>query len=1652
MPDSVEVTVPDGDEVGRSVDPTSLPPLEDPDVSSLSAAARRLEAAKADLLERAVATAHSDEPGLARLVRRYYRHTAPEDLVGRDPVDVLGAVLSHRRTAQSRPQGTAVVHAFTPSVESHGWAAGHTVIEIVTDDMPFLVDSVTSSLGLQGRHIHLVVHPQFVVRRDVVGTLLDVVAVDDEDMHDTPAEAVVESWMHIEIDRETDPADLHTIETTIKDVLSDVREAVEDWQRMVRQAATVADELEAAPPATVAEVEVDEAVDLLRWLVDEHFTFLGYREYRLTDDGSALEPVQGTGLGIMRYDRPPSAGFAHLPPEVRARARDPHVLVLTKANSRSTVHRSAYLDYVGVKTFDADGQVVGERRFLGLFTSTAYVQSVLSIPVVRRTVAGVLELSGFRVDGHSYKDLEQFLETYPRDEMFDVDADELIDTALAVLHMQERRQTRLFMRRDRYGRFVSCLVYLPRDRYTTTVRLKMSDVLKREFDTDLVDYTARVSESMLARLHFVVRSRPGDTLPHVEHDPLEQRLAEATRSWDDEFLDALVEVCGEEDAARLSKVYFDAFPEAYKEDFPARAAVMDVRQLETLSVDGHVALNFYEPHAAVPGERRFKIYRRGPAISLSTVLPVLQRMGVEVVDERPYEIEASGSRTWVYDFGLRLEQGHAFDLDSLKARFQDTFHAAWTGHAEVDGLNALVVGAGFTWRQVVVLRTYARYLRQAGTAFSQVYIEECVLANVPIARLLVRYFETRFDPTLAGGRAASEESLRAEIETLLEGVASLDQDRILRSFIALISATLRTNFFQDDADGNAKSYVSLKLDPKLVPDLPAPRPKYEIWVYSPRGEGVHLRFGDVARGGLRWSDRREDFRTEILGLVKAQMVKNAVIVPVGAKGGFFVKTSPDPSVDRDAWLAEGVACYRIFISALLDITDNLVGGQVVPPRSVVRHDHDDPYLVVAADKGTAHLSDTANAISLRYGFWLDDAFASGGSAGYDHKAMGITARGAWESVKRHFRELGHDTQTQDFTVVGVGDMSGDVFGNGMLLSEHIRLVAAFDHRHIFLDPEPDAATSFVERERLFGLPRSSWADYQHELISEGGGIFPRAAKSIPISPQVRERLGIADDVDKLTPAELMRAILEAPVDLFWNGGIGTYVKSSRETNAEVGDKGNDAIRIDGAALRVRVVGEGGNLGCTQLGRIEAALHGVRINTDAVDNSAGVDTSDHEVNIKILLDQVVRDGDLTAKQRNALLAQMTDEVAHLVLRDNYEQNVLIGNARVQVHSMLPVHQRFIRALEARGDLDRGLEFLPSDAEIDARHAAREGLTSPELAVLVAYSKITLTDDLLETSLADEQWFRRVLRSYFPSPIAEQYDALLENHPLRKQIIVTVVVNDMVNRGGITFAYRAGEETGAGPVEVARAYTVAREVFALPDYWARVEALDNLVPTIAQVSLFLESRRLLDRAARWVLTSRGGRVDVEREIDALREEVQRVVGRVPDMLVGVEKERLEARTDELVALGAPRDLARETAALLDAFGLLDVVEVAHATETSAEEVADMYFLLSERYEVDRMLSRITQLPRDDRWSALARAALRSDLYGALRDMTRRVIVSTFGTEGPAERVEQWEALQAEGLARARATLDEIANLDQFDLATLSVALRTIRTLVHQGSSAV
>ncbi|MFD9484916.1 NAD-glutamate dehydrogenase [Streptomyces sp. NPDC059991] len=1620
--------------------------------------------------DRAATTGSTGEEGPGQdavlgYLQRYYLHTAPEDLADRDPVDVFGAALSHYRLAENRPQGTASVRVHTPTVEENGWTCSHSVVEVVTDDMPFLVDSVTNELSRQSRGIHVVIHPQVVVRRDVTGKLIEVLDTAAQS-GGLPHDALTESWIHVEIDRETDRADLKQITADLLRVLSDVREAVEDWEKMRDASLRIADELPKEPKAgDLRDEEVDEARELLRWLSDDHFTFLGYREYELREDDS-LAAVPGTGLGILRSDpqhagddrHPVSPSFERLPADARAKAREHKLLVLTKANSRSTVHRPSYLDYVGVKKFDDNGNVIGERRFLGLFSSAAYTESVRRVPVVRRKVDEVLRGAGFSPNSHDGRDLLQILETYPRDELFQTPADQLRSIVTSVLYLQERRRLRLYLRQDEYGRYYSALIYLPRDRYTTGVRLRLIDILKEELGGTSVDFTAWNTESILSRLHFVVRVPAGTVLPDLtdaDSERIEARLVEAARSWADGFSDALNAECGEERAAELLRRYGHAFPEGYKADHSPRAAVADLVHLEQLTHGRKdFALSLYEPVNAAPGERRFKIYRIGEQVSLSAVLPVLQRLGVEVTDERPYELRcADRTHAWIYDFGLRLPKklngGGDYLADDARERFQEAFAATWTGAAENDGFNSLVLRAGLNWRQAMVLRAYAKYLRQAGSTFSQDYMEDTLRDNVHTTRLLISLFEARMSPGRQSAGTELTDGLLEELDGALDQVASLDEDRILRSFLTVIKATLRTNYFQKNAEGNPHAYVSMKFDPQAIPDLPAPRPAFEIWVYSPRVEGVHLRFGKVARGGLRWSDRREDFRTEILGLVKAQMVKNTVIVPVGAKGGFVAKQLPDPSVDRDAWLAEGIASYKTFISALLDITDNLVAGEVVPPADVVRHDEDDTYLVVAADKGTATFSDIANNVAISYDFWLGDAFASGGSAGYDHKGMGITARGAWESVKRHFRELGHDSQTQDFTVVGVGDMSGDVFGNGMLLSEHIRLVAAFDHRHIFIDPSPDAAVSYAERRRLFDLPRSSWADYNKELLSAGGGIHPRTAKSIPVNAPMRAALGIEQGVAKLTPAELMQAILKAPVDLLWNGGIGTYVKSSAESNADVGDKANDAIRVNGEDLRVKVVGEGGNLGLTQLGRIEFDRNGGKVNTDAIDNSAGVDTSDHEVNIKILLNGLVTDGDMTVKQRNKILAQMTDEVGQLVLRNNYAQNTALANAVAQSPSLLHAHQRFMRRLGRDGHLDRGLEFLPTDRQIRELLNNGRGLSQPELAVLLAYTKITVADELIHTDLPDDPYLQKLLHAYFPEQLREKFAEAIDGHALRREIVTTVLVNDTVNTGGSTFLHRLREETGASMEEIVRAQTAAREIFGLSAVWDAVEALDNKVDADVQTRIRLHSRRLVERGTRWLLNNRPQPLQIAETIADFAEGVEKVWGELAKMLKGADLEWYQSILDELTAAGVPDVLARRVAGFSSAFPSLDVVAISGRTGKDPLAVAEVYYDLADRLRITQLMDRIIELPRADRWQSMARASIREDLYAAHAGLTQDVLSVGNGKSSPEQRFKAWEEKNAAILGRARSTLEEIQGSDAFDLANLSVAMRTMRTLLRTHS---
>ncbi|GAA5044259.1 glutamate dehydrogenase [Thermocatellispora tengchongensis] len=1617
-----------------------------------------LEEAKDELL-RSAATMCAQTPGSEHVgveealgyLRTYYRHVAPEDLLDRNPVDVYGPAMAHRQLAEHRPQGRALVRAYTPTLEENGWDPGHSVVEVVTDDMPFLVDSVTMELDRHQIGTHLVVHPQMRVRRDITGKMLG------PGQDDVTGQITAESWMHLEIDRQADGEVLKRLESDLQRVLADVRYAVEDFPKMRALALQAAEDASVNPPP-LEPAEVEDSLDLLRWLADGHFTFLGYREYRLeqSQDGETLRAVPGTGLGILRADKAGSDSFAAMPAELRAKAREKQMLIITKGNTRATVHRPAYLDYVGVKVFGADGEVVGERRFLGLFTHVAYNESISRIPVLRRKLAGVLAAAGLTPESHDGKDLIEELESFPRSELFQISVEELLPIARGVLRLRERKQLRLFLRRDDYGRYISCLIYLPRERYTTKIRLRMQEILMSALGGSTLDYSAMIGESALARLHVMIRGERGRPLPAtgVDLEDLEVRLARATRSWEDDLVEAITELCSEEEAPALIRRYQAAFSEGYKADFPPRMAVADLRKLEALAgTPDEIALNLYEPYDAVEGERRLKIYRLERPISLSHVLPLLQRLGVEVVDERPYEVDRDNDpatkNAWIYDFGLRYKPSEQVPKEEFKGLFQDAFLALWRGEVEPDGFNALVLAAGLTWEEAGILRAYAKYLRQAGTTFSQQYMQHVLLGNVRLARLLVRLFEARLDPK-RGEEVRDElcEALTEEILSALDDVASLDEDRILRAYLEMIQATLRTNYFQRDGAGRRKPYLALKFDPEAISVLPLPRPKFEIFVYSPRVEGVHLRFGKVARGGLRWSDRMEDYRTEILGLVKAQMVKNTVIVPTGSKGGFVVKRPPE-SGSREEVLAEGIACYRMFISGLLDLTDNLVDNQVVPPKDVVRRDGDDTYLVVAADKGTATFSDIANQVAQDYGFWLGDAFASGGSIGYDHKAMGITARGAWESVKYHFRTMGVDVQTTDFTVVGIGDMSGDVFGNGMLLSEHIRLVAAFDHRHVFIDPDPDAARSYAERSRLFALPRSSWADYDASAISAGGGVWPRTAKSIPISAQARAALGIADGVTAMAPNDLISAILKAPVDLLWNGGIGTYVKATSETHADAGDKANDALRINAADLRCKVVGEGGNLGLTQLARIEFARNGGLINTDFIDNSAGVDTSDHEVNIKILLDRVRRDGELTDKQRNQLFLDMTDEVAKLVLRDNYAQNVVLAAARKQASSMLHVHARYLRKLERAGLLNRELEHLPSDKVLAERRQAGLGLTGPEFAVLLAYTKLVADAELLASDLPDDPYLASWLVSYFPSALRERLRPYMDAHPLRREIITTGVVNDLVNAGGTTFMFRIAEETGASTPDIARAYLVAREVFDLPSFWRAVEGLDNKVDTVTQLRMLLEGRKLIERGARWLLGNRRPPLDLASTVTFFAEGMNGLLPHLPKLLAGPDLTAFEERRDSFVAQGVPEELAERTAAMVPAYSTFDLVEIASHTGRPVTEVAEVYFDLAARLQLSRLRERVIALPRDNRWNSMARAALRDDLYAAHAALTRDVLTHSKPGVAPEERLAHWTEANSAAVARSRQTLSEIWESDTFDLATLSVALRAIRTLVSSSS---
>jgi glutamate dehydrogenase len=1575
---------------------------------------------------------------LETFVSRYYGQVDPGDLVESQPADLYGAALSHWNFARKRDAGRARVRVFNPTIEEHGWQSTHTIVEIVNDDMPFLVDSVTMEVNRHGLALHMIVHPILAVDRSADGTLAGLAA-------DQPS-ARRESFIHLEIDRITDAAQMGELAADVDRVLDDVRAAVDDWAKMRSQLAAIAAEVNTKPPPLTAD-ELAEGEAFLAWLSENHFTFLGYRRHELVSvkGEDALRVVAGSSLGILREDKSQevAASFAALPPEVKAYARRPELLVVTKATSRSTVHRPGYLDYIAVKRFDANGEVCGEDRFLGLFTSTAYSANPAEIPLLRRKITNVVARAGLVPGSHAGKTLINILDTYPRDELFQTGEDELLHTALGILRLGERQRFRLFVRRDAFERFLVCQIYVPRENYTTELRQKWQAILIQAFNGSSSEFNVLLSEAPLARITITVRTTPGK-IPDFNVRELETRLAAVARRWDDDLKQALVDSAGEARGNELFRQFGHAFPAGYREDFTARSTVPDIEMMAKLSDAEPLEMCLYRPLEAAPGMMRFKLFHLGGPVTLSDSLPMLEHMGLKVLDERPYRVAPEKlPPIWMHDLGMLAPIADTeVEIDSLHRVFEAAFGRIFRGEVENDEFNRLVITARLPAEDIVVLRACAKYLRQIGFPLSQAFIEATLATHPDVARRLIELFKIRHDPDRgAGAGAHAAEQLRA-IETALDAVDNLSEDRVLRQYLAVIEAITRTNFWCRDESGRPRSFLSFKFDPSKVPGLPEPKPMFEIFVYSTRFEGVHLRGGKVARGGLRWSDRPEDFRTEVLGLVKAQMVKNTVIVPVGSKGGFVLKRAPAAS-DREAFMKEGVACYKDYLRGLLDLTDNRVGDNIVPPPRVKRRDPDDPYLVVAADKGTATFSDYANSVSNEYGFWLDDAFASGGSAGYDHKAMGITARGAWESVKRHFREIGVDTQTTDFTVAGIGDMSGDVFGNGMLLSRHIKLVAAFDHRHIFLDPDPDPEPSFMERERMFKLPRSSWADYDTRLIAKGGGIYPRSAKSIAITPEVKKALAIG--ADAMTPTELVNAILKAPVDLIYNGGIGTYVKATSETHAQVGDRANDALRVNGRELRCKVFAEGGNLGCTQLGRIEYALAGGRSNTDAIDNSAGVDTSDHEVNIKVLLGLPIAEGELTVKQRNALLAEMTDDVAALVLRDNtFQTQALSVTGRIALQ-LLDAQQRFIHFLEKTGRLNRALEFLPTDEEIAERRAKGGGLTSPERAVLLAYSKIWLYDELLASTLPDDAWIGTALARYFPRALQERYAAYMPRHPLKREIIATYVTNSMLNRVGSSLVHRLLETTGASPAEIVRAYLLNREIFGFVDLWKAIEALDNVVDDAVQSSMLIDTSRLIDRGTIWFLRSRRLGEDMATTIAHFAPKVEALAKRLPELLDAGERARVDAGAAQYVKQRVPIELAIRVVSFDTLYAALDIIEVSDSAMRAPETVAELYFELSTKLGLPWLREKISALPGDAHWQMLARGAMQDDLSGLQRTITAEVLAGGREIASPTALIAAWQDRNRRGIERSAQLLGELRGAASTDAAMLSVALRELRNLV-------
>jgi glutamate dehydrogenase len=1575
----------------------------------------------------------------ADFARLLFRRVPADDLAPYGP-DILAELAQAARAhlAAARPPGTSAIRVSDRECGSRQLS----VLGAVNDDMPFLLDSTLAELVERGLEPRLVAHPILAVERGPDGSLTRLVAEAGPDI----AEGTRESLIHIHLDR-LDEAERESLIAGLGQVYADVRAAVADGEKMRGQLQALATEYRVNPPALDA-AEIEEAASFLDWLAAGNFILLGARAHRIPEGEGASETLDGSGLGLLKdpaiHVLKRGGQFVAITPELRAFLDRPRLLFITKASVKSRVHRRAYLDYVGAKLFSPSGRLWGEFALVGLFTATAYTSSIASVPYLRRKAAGVLDRAGFDPTSFDGRSLTQVLEVYPRDELFQIEEDTLFAFALDVLRLAEHPRIRVLVRPDGFGRFVSVLVYVPKDRYDSHVRRLVGEYLATAFEGRVSAAYPAYPEGPLARTHFII-GRDTETVPEISREALERGIEAIVRTWADKLSDALEAAHPAPRARALASRYAEAFGAAYRDAFDSAHAVADIEELERLSDAKPRAVDLYRREGDPPERINLKLFSRGASLPLSDRVPLLERLGFRVVNERTYRIAPGGSETpsriWLHDMALERATGAAIPIEEVESRIEAALLAIFRGVTESDGFNKLVLEADLGWREAALMRAFGRYLRQIVIPYGQEYLANVLARHPAIAGKMVALFYARFDPHPAEGRVPEAE-VRAELGDLLRGVESLDEDRILRRFLNLIEACVRTNFFQIGQNGLPVETIAFKFEGAKVDEVPRPRPLFEIFMNSPRLEALHLRFGKVARGGIRWTDRPQDFRTEILGLVKAQQVKNAVIVPVGAKGGFFPKLLPSPT-DRAAWMAEGTDAYRIFIRTLLDVTDNLDGDRVVPPKELVRHDGDDPYLVVAADKGTATFSDTANAISLERGHWLGDAFASGGSVGYDHKQMGITARGAWEAVKRHFREIDTDIQTEPVTVVGVGDMSGDVFGNGMLLSRSLKLVAAFDHRDIFIDPIPDPERAWTERKRLFDLPRSSWADYDKALISAGGGVFSRSLKSVPLSPEAQEALGL--DRAEATPAELMSAILRAPVGLLFFGGIGTYIRASDETDAAAGDRANDAIRIAGAEVRAKVIGEGANLGMTQRGRIEAARAGVRLNTDAIDNSAGVNTSDVEVNIKIALATPVRDGRLGADARKALLAEMTDEVGHLVLRNNYLQTLALSLSERRGIGDLGFLERLMSVLESAGRLDRGLEFLPGAAEIDARRRQGAGLTRPELAVLLAYAKLALHDELLESAVPDDPYLGRELERYFPGPIRERFPDAVASHRLRREIIATQLANAIVNRGGPSVVTRLVDETGADAPTIAAAYAATRDSFGLIEINSAIDALDGRVSGALQLALYAAVQDLTLSRMVWFT----------RNVDFRRRRLDEVVGlyaagirdvaaALGDSLAPASRESWKGRSDSLVAGGVPEELARRVSALQDLVAAPDIVLVSGRTGRPVAEIARIHFAVDGLFGLGELAGAAAGIQVVDHYDRLARDRAVDAVAGAHRKLTAE-IAGRKGEAGP-ERVGSWAAARGGEVERIRSAVQTIA-ASGLTVSKLTVAASLLADLAKE-----